>query len=362
MAQDPALSELVLFVGSGGVGKTSCSASLALALAEKGKRVAVITIDPAKRLAQALGLEKLSNEAQRVDTHENGGLLDALWLDTSTAFDQLIQRKVSEDLAKRITGNRLYSIIKEQLGGIEEYLAVDKLLQLGSSNDYDVCVLDTPPSQHALDFIESPEHLLKFFDESILKVFLSDSSEEDGFFKRIMSGTKQQTLQIFKRFLGQNFMSELTDLLTQSRPIHQSLLSTAEQMRSWVSSEKLTKTVIVSTPEQYPHEEAILLSKHLKAQGMRHPSLHILNRCLPIDAPSSPEEINKELGEELAKLMLKKHAMQSHILCELKGDSSGEPPKTRADSVAVLPRYSHKEIGKSALLETGREILRQWNA
>lgn len=358
MSRDGSLSKLILFIGSGGVGKTSCSASLALALAEEGQRVAVITIDPAKRLAQALGLEKLSNEAQRVDTHENGGLLDALWLDTSTAFDQLIERKVSEELAKKITGNRLYSIIKEQLGGIEEYLAVDKLLQLGSSGQYDVCVLDTPPSQHALDFIESPEHLLKFFDESILKIFLSNEEEEVGFFKRIVSGTRQQTLQIFKKFLGQSFMSELTDLLTKSRPIHESLLKTAESMRSWVTSESLTKTVLVSTPEQYPHEEAILLSRHIKAQGMHKPSLHILNRCLPVDAPSEQSQLRLELGEEISKLMLEKHSMQKTILREL----SEADRSTGAEHVAILPRYSHTEIGKQALLDTGREIIRQWKA
>jgi|GEM_PF-1203117 len=350
-------SQLVLVLGSGGVGKTSSSAALGLALSERGLRTAVITIDPAKRLAQALGLESLSNEPQRVVTH-GAGYLDALWLDSRTAFTDLVRRHVkNETLANRVLKNRLFNIIQEQLGGIEEYLSVERLLRLGGSGDYDVCVLDTPPSRHALDFIESPRHLLKFFDDSILKIFLKDDESPQssgGFFSKIFRSTKGQAIEIFKKFLGNRFMGELSSLLAESRPVHQALRDTARGAEEWVRQDN-TRILLVTLPEQYPIAEAHLLGKEILAYGMHKADLVVLNRCLPEEAPSNTEPLTAAIGEAATQALLKQHASQNENVAQL-----GAQLHDYARNWVRVPRHSSSQLDLTTLTSIGKDILRQW--
>jgi anion-transporting ArsA/GET3 family ATPase len=348
-------SQLVLVLGSGGVGKTSSSAALGLALAERGLRTAVITIDPARRLAQALGLETLSNDAQRVVTHEKGSL-DALWLDSRTAFSDLVRRHVKSDaLAERVIRNRLFNIIQEQLGGIEEYLSIERLLRLGGSGDYDVCVLDTPPSRHALDFIESPRHLLKFFDDGILKIFLTDDeTESGGFFKKLIKGTKAQALEIFKKFLGQRFMGELSSLLAETRPVHQALRDTALGVEAWVRRED-TRTLLVTLPEQYPIEEAHLLGKEVLAHEMQKADLLVLNRCLPSETPADLAPLEKAIGPAAAAALVAQQKTQNKHIEKL----STQIHDYARDWVRI-PRYSSLQLDLGTLTTLGKDILQQW--
>jgi anion-transporting ArsA/GET3 family ATPase len=353
---DEVPAQLVLVLGSGGVGKTSSSAALGLALAERGFRTVVITIDPAKRLAQALSLETLSNEAQRVTTHESG-YLDALWLDSRTAFSDLIHRHIkNETLATQVTNNRLFRIIQEQLGGIEEYLSVERLLRLGTSGNYDICVLDTPPSRHALDFIESPRHLLKFFDDSILRIFLADdeATAQGGFFKKIFRSTKGRALDVFKKFLGQRFMGELSSLLAKSRPVHQALRDTAHGAEAWVKRED-TRTLLVSLPEQYPIEEAHLLGKEILAHGMHKADLLVLNRCLPQKIPTDISPLKAALGEESAETLALQHRNQMNNIAELDSNL-----RDYALHEIKVPRYSSSQLDLTTLASIGKDILQKW--
>lgn len=354
-------SKLILVLGSGGVGKTSVSAALGLALADKGFRCVVITIDPAKRLAQALGLEALSNDPQRVyesadSNPANKGSLDALWLDSKSAFTDLVRRQISNpDLAQKILDNRLFKIIQEQLGGIEEYLSVDRLLRLGSSGDYDICILDTPPSRHALDFIESPRHLLKFFDDSILKIFLKEEDEKPkGFFSKIFSGTKGQALEIFKKFLGGKFMNELQTLLAQTRPVHESLRRTASLVEKWVQQDS-SYSVLVSLAEQYPTQEAKLLSKELISHGMHKADILVINRCLPPELPQDTSKIEKLLGSASFQQLKEQHQTQNEIIQSVKKDI-----QNYAQNSARLPRFSNSNMNLSTLSHLGKELISQW--
>ncbi len=348
-------AQLVLVLGSGGVGKTSNSAALGLALAERGFRTAVITIDPAKRLAQALGLDSLSNDPQRVVTHDKGHL-DALWLDSRTAFSDLIKRHVkNEALAARVLNNRLFNIIQEQLGGIEEYLSVERLLRLGGSGNYDVCVLDTPPSRHALDFIESPRHLLKFFDDGILKIFLKDDeAPSSGFFTKIFRSTKGQALEIFRKFLGNRFMSELSSLLAESRPVHQALRDTALGAEAWVKRDD-TRILLVTLPELYPIDEAHLLGKEILAHGMHKADLLILNRCLPSDIPADLAPLRASIGEAATTALKAQHEAQIKHVTEL----GAALPDYARDWVRV-PRHSSSQLDLPTLSAIGKDILIQW--
>ena len=164
--------QVCICAGSGGVGKTTTSAAIAAGLAARGKKVAVLTIDPAKRLADSLGLEELGNEPRRVDPKlfeaagiEMRGELWAMMLDAKATFDELVRKHASdEETRDRILQNRIYRQISGALAGSQEYMAMEKLFEIHQSGEYDFLVLDTPPSRNALDFLDAPQRLVQFIE------------------------------------------------------------------------------------------------------------------------------------------------------------------------------------------------------
>lgn len=166
--------------GSGGVGKTTTAAAVALGMAVEGLKVCVLTIDPAKRLADSLGLEELGNEATRVDPEllrANGvecrGELWAMMLDAKQTFDQLVARHAEDAEAReRVLGNSIYQQISSALAGSQEYMAMEKLFELHTEGRFDLLVLDTPPSRNALDFLDAPERLTQFIEGRSLQLFI----------------------------------------------------------------------------------------------------------------------------------------------------------------------------------------------
>ena len=165
-----ASSEIIICCGSGGVGKTTTAAVLALQAARIGRRAVVVTIDPAKRLADALGLEGLGNTPTRIEGDLDGELW-AVMLDTKSTFDALVSRYASDDeQAERILANRFYRNISGALSGTQEYMAMEKLYELRSGGDFDLVVVDTPPTRHALDFLDAPRRLTRFLDHRLYRV------------------------------------------------------------------------------------------------------------------------------------------------------------------------------------------------
>ena len=346
--------KLIPILGSGGVGKTTTAAALALGLGELGHRVVVITVDPAHRLAQALGLETLSNQPKTVRTFENGGSVDALWLDQKNAFEDLVARHgQGAPGLEKVFQNRLFKIIQSQLGGIEEYLGVERILSLNECGRYDICVLDTPPSRHALDFLEAPRHLLKFFDEGVLKVFLAEGKQEPGgLFSRLFESGKNQVFEIFKNFLGQSFLGELSALLSHLKPVHKVFSQTAIDIERWTRSPSC-HLFLVSSLEPNPLNEARLLGIELDAKGMKEPSLVVLNKCLPSTAPE-PEVMNL-LSEKAQSFFREQFEMQLKLRSELISKKFfGNSP------IAELPRLSVKQLRHEELLEIGRLMVKQW--
>ena len=166
--------------GSGGVGKTTTAAAIAMGAAAEGKKVAVVTIDPARRLANALGLEELGNEPHLVDAKlfEAAGLpmkgeLWAMMLDPKRTFDEVIEQLAPDEKTRDdVLGNRIYQQLSSAVAGSQEYTAIAKLYELDQEHDFDLLVLDTPPSRNALDFLDAPDRLTQFFEGRALQVFL----------------------------------------------------------------------------------------------------------------------------------------------------------------------------------------------
>ena len=172
---------ICICVGSGGVGKTTSSAAIAAGMAARGRKVAVLTIDPAKRLADSLGLHELGNDELRVDpalyeragVDTNGGELWAMMLDAKATFDEVVRRHApDEESRERILGNRIYQQISGALAGSQEYMAMERLYEIHEDGEYDLLVLDTPPSRNALDFLDAPRRLTQFIDGRAIRIFI----------------------------------------------------------------------------------------------------------------------------------------------------------------------------------------------
>jgi len=219
---------VLVTVGTGGVGKTTIAAAIALEAARRGKRVLVLTIDPALRLADALGLEALSNEPRRVphatleavarrracaDSFE-GGELYAMMLDTQRTFDELVERFAPDpETRTRILENRIYRSLTDSLSGTREYSAMEKLHQVYADGTYDLVVLDTPPASHALQFLEAPRRLLGFLDGGFLQLLLQPAAAIGRTSFRLFRFGSNMAIRAFEKLTGLGFLNDLSDFL-----------------------------------------------------------------------------------------------------------------------------------------------------
>src|ERR671917_422784 len=197
---------IVVCAGSGGVGKTTTAAALAMGMAERGLKVAVVTIDPAKRLADSLGLEELGNEPRLVDPERfsghgvrMSGELWALMLDSKRTFDALIER-LAPDAATRdeVLSNRIYQQLSTAVAGSQEFTAIAKLYELDQDGSYDLLVLDTPPSRNALDFLDAPQRLKGFFGGRAVRMFLRPA----GLSGKVLGRGTGMVFSLLKRVTG----------------------------------------------------------------------------------------------------------------------------------------------------------------
>ena len=205
-------TQLVICVGSGGVGKTTMAASIALQGALRGRRAVVLTIDPAKRLANSLGLSSIGNEATVIDlgarAHEQGSL-SAMMLDSKSTFDSLIEKIApNPSVRDRIYGNHVYKHMASTFAGSQDYMATEVLHDLVESGAYDLVVLDTPPVKNALDFLESSNRVIEFLDERILSWFGSSETVKGS--KRWLFNTQAIVGRFLDTLFGKDFLKDLT--------------------------------------------------------------------------------------------------------------------------------------------------------
>ncbi len=207
--------EICICAGSGGVGKTTTSAAIATGMAARGLKVCVLTIDPAKRLADSLGLEELGNEARRVDPAlfekqgvEMKGELWAMMLDAKATFDELIARQAPDEESRdRVLENRIYQQISSALAGSQEYMAMEKLFELHTEGEFDLLVLDTPPTRNALDFLDAPKRLTQFIEGRSMKMFMKPT----GLAAKVAGRGTSVVLGVLKRILGFDLLSDLAE-------------------------------------------------------------------------------------------------------------------------------------------------------
>lgn len=241
--------KLLVCVGSGGVGKTTTAASLALAGAIAGRRTLVLTIDPARRLANSLGLQEFGNTEVRIDLGpEVKGELWAMMLDAPSTLRDVI-RKVAKDDAQRdaVYNNRIFKAISGSFSGSQEYMATERLYDVHVSGRYDLIVLDTPPVKNALDFLESPGRLVKFLDRQIMKWFLTPLEEDRVFGKRLWMGTAAVVYRLLGHIFGKEFLGELSVFFTLFRDFYEGFRERHEAVGKIFTSDA-TRFLVVAAP------------------------------------------------------------------------------------------------------------------
>ena len=277
---------LIVCMGSGGVGKTTTAAALAVSAAQKSERVCVVTIDPAKRLADALGVRgALSNEPTMVSSFGRGELW-AMMLDARQTFVDLIAATTtSAEQAERIHGNALFSSITRQLGGTQEYMAAEKLFQLHQDDRFDLVIVDTPPSREALNFLGAPNTLVRFLDHRVYRTFLAPA--RGGL--KIVSAALTPVFKAVTRLVGADVISDVIGFFAAFEGLDQGFRDRAESINA-VLRDRATKYVVVTSPESEPMREAAFLVSELARQRIDIDAL-ICNAMTPEFGSATPDEL-----------------------------------------------------------------------
>ena len=283
---------IVVCCGAGGVGKTTISAGLALLLAGEGARVAVVTIDPARRLAAALGMEGLSDEARRVPTApaDGGGELWALQLDAKATFDRLVAREAPDEAARdRILANRIYGHLSGAVAGAQDYMAVERLHELVEGGSYDAIVLDTPPSNNALDFLDAPARITRFIEGRALRLLLRPPIPGAGLGRRVMAAGSSTVFSLLERLTGAQLLRDVSDFLAGFDGMYQGFAERAGAVRALLLSDA-SGFVVVAAAEPDSLGQAVALSRRLTADGFPLAGV-ILNRvhAMPGEPPAADD-------------------------------------------------------------------------
>lgn len=305
---------IIVCCGSGGVGKTTTSAALALRAAERGRKVVVLTIDPARRLAQSMGIEALDNTPRPVTGVEGSGSLDAMMLDMKRTFDEVVLSQASPEKARQILANPFYVALSSSFAGTQEYMAMEKLGQIHrdaqETGTYDLIVVDTPPSRSALDFLDAPERLSSFLDGRFVRLLLMPAR---GPAKLMTAGLGLITNALTK-ILGAQFLKDLQTFVTALDTVFGGFRQRAQQTYALLKADG-TAFLVVAAPEPDALREAEYFVERLSEDDMPLAGL-VVNRASPEpagtlsaeEATTAAERLRRTDGTSLAASLLRLHA------------------------------------------------------
>ncbi len=287
--------------GPGGVGKTTTSAAIALGMAARGAKVAVVTIDPAKRLANALGLEELGNEPRRVDPERLDGAGDlqgelwAMMLDPKRTFDELIERVApTAERAEEIKRNRVYRELSTAVSGSQEFTAIAKLYDLDREGEFDLLVLDTPPSRNALDFLDAPGRLTAFLEGRALKTFIKPT----GIGMRVLGRGASPLLGGLRRITGIDLLSDLSTFFGLLGGMTEDFSVRAAEVEKMLHAET-TSFVVVTSAQRDAIDESIWFGRTLEQSGIPFDGV-IVNRVHhDLLGEREPEDVSASLTQDL---------------------------------------------------------------
>jgi anion-transporting ArsA/GET3 family ATPase len=323
---------ILVCVGSGGVGKTTTAASLALAAARRGKRTLVLTIDPARRLANSLGLESLGHQVQKVDpalvrrgAPSDRGELWAMMLDQKQAFDEVVARHAKDpEAVKRILANPVYAQISGSLAGAQEYAAMAKLHDFDRTGEWELIVVDTPPTAHALDFLDAPGKLSEAIDSPAIEWFRKLAGQ-GGSRWSLVGKTGAYVLKRLAKFVGAKFIDDLGIFFTEFNDILGGFHQRAEETFSLLRQPRVG-FVLVASPEPMAVREALAFHDRLASAGMPFVGF-VVNKVFgsrPLPPGTTPATVEQALAGHagVAKLELSgtSRAMAAQALIAAHGE------------------------------------------
>jgi len=321
-----AAKEIVITCGSGGVGKTSVAAALGtMAAAHLGGRVLVLTVDPARRLASALGLAALGNVETQVQPEAFAaagvrprGELWVAMLDTKQSWDDLVRRHAPDDRTRdAILANPLYTNITAKFAQSHDYIAMERLFEIHASGRYDLLVVDTPPTRNALDFLDAPARMAEFFSSRLLRWLTVP------YRSRLVTVASKPFYTVADRILGTKFLEDIAEFFSLFQTMERGFVSRAKEVTR-VLADRRTTFAVVTTLEASPLHEAEFFMEALRARKLQLGAL-VLNKVLPAylrdegatDAADVLRLSNAELGVELAPLVAAPPARVAGVLAEV---------------------------------------------
>jgi anion-transporting ArsA/GET3 family ATPase len=337
---------VVVVCGAGGVGKTTVSAAIAVGLARRGARVCVVTVDPARRLAGALGIDTPSDVPVAV-AGEWTGALDAVQLHAASTFDALIVRHAtSEAQADAIRRNPLYRSLASALGGTQEYMAMERLYELHQSDAYDVVVVDTPPTRSALELLDAPDRLLRFLSHRVVRALLAPTRLS----LRAAGAATTAFLRAISAVVGGELVDDAVTFFQAFAGMQEGFAERAGAVQRLLV-DPATAYVLVTTPAADALEEASWFTTHLRARGVV-PTAAVVNRCHPRMAGSDPATwpaVDGVAGDQLAVLAaLERAATHDHeMVAAIRALSGG----AAVGAVALAPTPARDVVGLAGVAD-----------
>ncbi len=353
-------AKILVCTGSGGVGKTTTAAALALRAAERGRRTVVLTIDPARRLAQSMGLTELDNTPRQVrgiDT-TNGGSLDAMMLDMKRTFDDIVLTHAEPAKAEAILANPFYQALSSSFAGTQEYMAMEKLSQLDATGDWDLIVVDTPPTRSALDFLDAPERLTTFLDGRMIKILLAPAKAGGKAYLKVVSTGFNVFTSVITRIIGASVLQDVSQFVAALETMFGGFRERAQATYDLLKAPG-TSFVVVAAPEPDALREASYFVERLAQERMPLAGL-VVNRVhrsggahLTTERSlAAAQELDAAGGHDLAASVLRLHAQRVALAARehrLQERFTGAHPGVPVVEVAALPGDVHDLEGLRAV-------------
>jgi anion-transporting ArsA/GET3 family ATPase len=350
---------VIVCCGSGGVGKTTTAAALAVRAAQRGRTVCVLTIDPARRLAQSMGLTELDNIPRPV-TAVAGGSLSAMMLDMKRTFDEMVEAHAEPGRAAAILDNPFYQALSSSFAGTQEYMAMEKLGQLRKQGQWDLIVVDTPPSRSALDFLDAPKRLGSFLDGRLIRVLTAPARGAGRMSARMLGAGLGLFTGALSKVLGAQVLRDLQLFVTSFDTLFGGFRERAEQTYAQLQAPD-TRFLVVAAPEPDALREASYFVQRLETEHMPLAGL-VLNRVQEVRLPelsaATARAGAERLGDDdvLVGELLRLHADRMESAArqdQLKRSFTGAHPRVPITSVIALADDVHDLDG----LQTVGELL-----
>jgi anion-transporting ArsA/GET3 family ATPase len=282
---DDRRTRIIVCCGSGGVGKTTTAAAVGLRAAERGRHVVVLTVDPARRLAQSMGLSSLDNTPRPVAgvAADQGGSLHAMMLDMKRTFDEIVEQHADPDRAAQILANPFYQSLSSSFAGTQEYMAMEKLGQLRRAQEWDLIVVDTPPSRSALDFLDAPQRLSRFLDGKLLRLLTAPAKVGGRAYLRVLNAGFGMVTGVLTKILGAQVLRDVQTFVTALDTMFGGFRERADYTYQLLRAPG-TSFLVVAAPEPDALREASYFVERLAQERMPLAGL-LLNRVQ--SAPAS---------------------------------------------------------------------------